>query len=95
MKDDHPVICQQILDECRARGVTPLTPIIKWRESPRPLSWLFSLFFAVNAITVRPATPRQTIEFLSVVRFVAGESSNYWASTVVGQYRWWTVRLLD
>jgi len=88
-------ISRQLLDECRVQGVAPLVPMHKDHDSPEFLRWLWKPSFLLDAKTVQPATPRQVIEFLRIGRAVVGGSANKWASTAVGQYRWWTVRLLD
>jgi hypothetical protein len=88
-------IAKQILDQCKARGVTPLAIMLKNRIHPQALSYLWKPSFTVNAVTVQSARPRQVIEFLRIGRAVVGDSANKWVSSAVGQYRWWTVRLLD
>jgi hypothetical protein len=88
-------IAAKILDQCKTRGVTPLTSILRDRMHPQALAYLWKPSFTVIAVTVQPAKPRQVIEFLRIGRAVVGDSADKWASMAVGKYRWWTVRFLD
>jgi hypothetical protein len=88
-------ISQLILNECKLWGVTPLVLIAKNQATPQALRWLWKPSFPVNAASEKPATPRQLIEFLRIGRAIVGNMANKWTPMAVGQYRWWTVRLLD